>query len=407
MAHRIKANDGQCCPCAEREGCDCGAPCTTIECRHRGGTAALIGFPELASPSAPPRAYRRRRTSGQLRLATYLTTGCPDDDGNYNGSDTAPAGSPVLQVTWVVTYDIETEIMTFTATRTGGYEAGWFGGQYVWAVEGGFNHPPITASGSLGSGPATTTYTATFSIPPGGSLIWTINGRHAGLGVPAAFDGGVKTFLPGPSRTEWDYDLTETYGLDGVLTTEGDPTDETGLPVDLYSQTDTPTLVSLEGDELCVGPLGMPSRWFKTAGEKQIALTLEDTEAAAIARLLAGAGGAWSDWQLIGVGLGLCAPSACCRATWAARGAGQFTFPYQESEYRVASGGNWPGLPVTIRLRFFRKPSGAPDTAYQLFATEEHVVTANAEGVAQAEDEVPLTQGYDTYLATCSRLNAS
>lgn len=64
----------------------------------------------------------------------------------------------------------------------------------------------------------------------------------------------------------------------------------------------------------------------------------EDTEAQAITRLLAGAGGTWGGWTGIGDTPGLCAAATCCRAAYEARGAG-WTFDYRQAQWRVMTGG--------------------------------------------------------------------
>lgn len=166
--------------------------------------------------------------------------------------------------------------------------------------------------------------------------------------------------------------------------------------------TRTQTVGRREGTGACCSSL---SDWVRATGAMVWELSEPDSEAAAIGRLLAGAGGVWGGWTVVGSGLGQCAASSCCRASWEARGAGQFSFAYQESEYRVTSAGNTPGFSVTLRVRFFRKPTGAPDTAYVYAAEDQHVVTPDSEGVAQASGTVPITQGYDTYVASCVRVN--
>jgi hypothetical protein len=149
--------------------------------------------------------------------------------------------------------------------------------------------------------------------------------------------------------------------------------------------------------------------WSQHSSVRTATLSNADTETAAIARLhaqndLLAGGDSWSEYQPIGVGSGQCAADVCCRATWGVRGAGQFSFPYQESRYRVTSTGNAPGWPVRFRVRFYRKATTAPASAYALYAEATHEETANGDGKAQATGDVPIAQGYDTYVHSCVTL---
>lgn len=60
-------SDGSCCECAGFVDCDCDTelPCTSLECRTRGGTATLCGYSEFTSPSTPPKKYRTMTHSGE------------------------------------------------------------------------------------------------------------------------------------------------------------------------------------------------------------------------------------------------------------------------------------------------------------------------------------------------------
>lgn len=305
MAHRLKANGGACCPCAERVGCDCGAPCTSMECRTRGGTAALVGHSEFSGHATlPPKKYLRKALTGETTTCLYDACGGTLGGGNrFVGS-----GSCV--------YDAATGTTTNSLKRT--------------------------------------VYKS---------------------------DVGVCT------ASTFDYEAA-------LLCTEEDP----DVPTCNATFTTSATVRTYSGTGGCCFDFLVNNT---RNGSLTLTLSIEDTEAAAIARLLAGDGGTWSGWQTVGAGMGECVPTACCRASWAARGAGQFTFGYQEAEYRVTSEGHAPGWEVTFKVRFYRKPSGAPDTAYALYAEEEQTGTADGDGVAIATGDVPLTQGYDTYAASC------
>jgi len=284
MAYRIKANGGACCPCAERVGCDCGAPCATIECRTRGGMAAMFGLSQYV-PTLPPRKYLKEAASGTATANVYGNSSC--------------TGSPI-------------QVASCTLSGSSIYDR----------ITGVFS---TTAAQNCGSGPIT--------LPPG----------------PFAATCGRSV-------------------VNTATTSAANP-----IPTDCCGS----TKATADG-------------YLKTLSD-------EYTEADAISALLAGVGGTWSGWQDVGV----CIATTCCRASWAARGSGQFSFAYQESEYRVTSTGHPPGWSVTLKVRFFRKASSAPDSAYVFFAEESQAVDADGSGIATATGAVPLTQGYDTYVASC------
>jgi hypothetical protein len=126
------------------------------------------------------------------------------------------------------------------------------------------------------------------------------------------------------------------------------------------------------------------------------ALSEEDTEQAGIDRLLAGPAGTWSDWQIVLDGTnGTCLNPACCRAAWQPRV--ERLFEYREAEYRATIEPLPAGAPVTIRIAVYRRPWAAPP--YDLFQTLEYDVTANAEGKAIVEGEVPNERGFETYVS--------
>lgn len=60
-----------CLPC-----CNSNAVAYLLQCRARGGTASLIGCAEMASPSTPPKYYRRAEQSGSEYNDYYGLSSC-------------------------------------------------------------------------------------------------------------------------------------------------------------------------------------------------------------------------------------------------------------------------------------------------------------------------------------------
>ena len=61
-------------------GC-CGTlEAATLQCRTRGGTAVLCGYEEFASPSTPPKKYRRVDRSGGYFFQGYTSASCTTTD---------------------------------------------------------------------------------------------------------------------------------------------------------------------------------------------------------------------------------------------------------------------------------------------------------------------------------------
>lgn len=126
------------------------------------------------------------------------------------------------------------------------------------------------------------------------------------------------------------------------------------------------------------------------------ALSSEDTEDAGIARLLASPAGVWTGWQIVLDGTnGTCLNPACCRAAWQPRV--ERLFEYREAEFRASIEALPPGTAVTVKISVYRKPWGAP--TYDLFQTLEYDATANAEGKAIVEDQVPNERGFESYVS--------
>lgn len=66
---------GGCCACSQQVGCNCGS--FPLQCRSASGTASLCGFSEFATPSNPPKKYRRVDLSGTIKLTGLAAGGFP------------------------------------------------------------------------------------------------------------------------------------------------------------------------------------------------------------------------------------------------------------------------------------------------------------------------------------------
>lgn len=121
-------------------------------------------------------------------------------------------------------------------------------------------------------------------------------------------------------------------------------------------------------------------------GNPAATLSTEDTEADAITRLLAGAGGTWSAWAA--------SSSTTCLARRQARTTG-FDLVYQESEWRRVFTGLVAGETYYIEVKLNRSVYGA--ASYSLFQTVRVYGTADGTGNLTLTGTVTNTSGYETY----------
>lgn len=81
--------------------CSTGIP-AKMECRQRGGTASLVGCPEIVNTSTPPRSYRHGTINGSTESRNYGLNPCFSTYGtsicNYSGT------TQYDKATGVVTY---------------------------------------------------------------------------------------------------------------------------------------------------------------------------------------------------------------------------------------------------------------------------------------------------------------
>ncbi len=130
-----------------------------------------------------------------------------------------------------------------------------------------------------------------------------------------------------------------------------------------------------------------------------VSISIEDTEANAITRLMAGAGATWTSWTPTGNGtLGTCLPQDCCKAQWQSRTTG-FDLAYEEAQYRVV---NYPlslaGLTnYEIKVEIYRRMQGT-SAIFTLYQTLSFPETTDIDGNFPSFDgDVPNDEGFETY----------
>lgn len=145
-----------------------------------------------------------------------------------------------------------------------------------------------------------------------------------------------------------------------------------------------------------------------TGGSLVNTLSEEDTEADAIARLLAGAGGAWGAWNETGDGShGTCLPQDCCKAQWQVRTTSTFTFAYNEDQFRCVDypGTLLPSTNYTVKVEIWRRPGGVGP--FVLYQTLEFSISTDGSGdFAQFDGDVPNARGFESAALTAYAMPA-
>ena len=124
-----------------------------------------------------------------------------------------------------------------------------------------------------------------------------------------------------------------------------------------------------------------------TAADGLITLSDLDTPADAIARLLAGAGGTWSSWADPSPGH--------CQSSWEIPS----FFPgffYIEAQFKYGATGLTPSTGYTLTLDVYQSLYGMG--SYTMIGTISSGFTTDGSGNATVTGNVPITQGYDTYV---------
>jgi hypothetical protein len=88
---------------SEVDPCCCGGNCG-IDCRSRGGTAALVGWEEFADPSSPPKKYLKKTFSGFTEeCSSFADSSCASSIGFerqvYSGECTFDPDTGLVSIT--------------------------------------------------------------------------------------------------------------------------------------------------------------------------------------------------------------------------------------------------------------------------------------------------------------------
>lgn len=393
MAWTLRDKNGNCCGCVDRfDPCECGVPCASIACSTRGGVAEICGWPEFSTPSNPVRRYKRQTRTRSRGGAVFTDSLCVD-----------PSRPTSLDLGRVVSYgaahwDVGVVWQwraDYTEVRMliGGVAAlPSLGGQLL--VDGvalvGFNDTGGVFGGALSDWkPAgsswiiTCTITGTFGAPPiyaTGSATATAPGQD----IDDFFSEHALVYNGDCSA------LSGELGAPPALELEAGSC-AWGAVVDLSQ-----TLRLRNGSGACC-PRSPSAGYRLSGGEDRDELSEEDTEEAAIARMLALSG--WSAWS---------GSLPACVAAWQARVGDTTGFVYQEAKWRatISAPAAPPGTPepipaveMAVRVRFDRRPFGAGE--FELFASFETTVLVAPGASMVIEGTVPNTRGWETRVASC------
>ena len=182
---------------------------------------------------------------------------------------------------------------------------------------------------------------------------------------------------------------------DGAITSVGSSCDlgSTSLPCGngappvshQVNYTTTQTLSRLDGTNVCESA-GDDYAHHIRVGYMQALLTAPDTDQNAANR----AAGSWSGWST--------ASSSSCLA-WASVRTTGFSFSFQQAQWRVnldSSYGLLPGVSYTINIDVWRRVTGVG--SFALLETLTYTAVADGSGNLLASDDVPLAEGYETYV---------
>ena len=171
-----------------------------------------------------------------------------------------------------------------------------------------------------------------------------------------------------------------------ALTTDDPATTACGITgaTSSLDETLTSTVRTLVGNGNCVNDSG----WRQASGTATDTLSVEDTEADALSRLLAGAGGTWSAWSA--------ASSTTCLARWQNRTSG-FDLIYQEAQWRIVFTGLSASTAYSVQVKMYRRTYGSG--GYTLYQTQTAMGTSDGSGNLTLSGDVPNAYGYETYAA--------
>ena len=135
-----------------------------------------------------------------------------------------------------------------------------------------------------------------------------------------------------------------------------------------YTATSTATTTTRTARAGCVADAFVPGLYVDATGSHTITLSSEDTEADARARSTPSAWGSFA----------ACGGLPCCEAYATTRGAGVFTFSYQDARLKADYGGMGAGLGFTLSVEVDYAPVGGGTLAF--YTTLDAALTADGSG---------------------------
>ena len=411
--------------------CACCLVCapTTYDCRTRGGLAALVGFEAFTDPATPPTKRRTKTHSGLITAQVYTNsagtarltkarTGSETVQIDFPDFNNPPSGS-TRNAACNLTLDHATRRITRNSVGT--MQAlildVWHNPtspitiNLIFLDEAGaqVGTSAIFSDGSVSGVWPPATYrvrvscqaeylSSTFRSSPGEFLFVAdlVIEDLAYAGATTVADDG--TITNGGTATGNLYN-TITNTLDSVAATGLSSVDDalTRLGAGNFATAvDAATTHQLPTSGSVVRITAGVNLWRRVVGGPLVdTLSDEDSDADAITRLLAGAGGTWGSWIGTGDGTGgTCVPSSCCLARWEERTT-DFDFEYHEAEWRVQRTGLTPSASYSIRVHLYRRAFGVG--AYVLFGYQTFGAMTDGAGNLDVDGPVDNEQGFETY----------
>jgi hypothetical protein len=422
--NRLKgAGTNGCCPCDQFVNCDCGPIACGVECQSKNGTATLCGFSEFTTPSTPPKKYRKRAKTGTMYQATWPTVSCPQDAGSTQSPFVINGGS------WGGLYDNlgdgpyeQGHTASFLVTKVvGGYTITFYGGTWKKGVaSGSFLNMAISGGpGGAGSGyiaPGHTSATIPGGNYTGVALYYDLAGARAfandpqrtSLPIPFVLGAGAANSI----RDVWNQssvypaspnacgapsvtDTSARYQQAGgafPLTSGGSISGSVADPdAQLITTTTQRTMITIDATQTCVQTGTGPDVWSQAQGQTVDQLTLEETEADAIAR----ADALIANWTACVTGC------VTCPSYKSVRGPGQFSINYTHTQVRANLSGMTPTHSYTVTFQFFYRLHGTNDP-WKSQGTGTIDITATATTGTTDWIDVPQMNGYDVMCNVCS-----
>lgn len=160
----------------------------------------------------------------------------------------------------------------------------------------------------------------------------------------------------------------------------------------------TPTTRTITNNLACYGIGGGQSFRRPSVPTSTETLGTEDTDANAIARLLAAS--SFTSWTTAGAAGCTGMPPSCCVAGYEERTSG-FSFSYRDAEFRVTATGLAPSTGYTADVLIYRRAYGSG--SYALYQTITVTGTSDGSGnLTTAAAGVPNDEGFETYAHSSS-----